>query len=60
MISDYFAEARERRRDLLDHPDYVRDVLRDSGLKARAKAEAYMEQVRAVTGLLTTYGRMDV
>lgn len=55
MISDYFAEARERRHDLLDHPDYVRDVLREGGRKARAKAEAYMERVRAATGLLTTY-----
>ena len=60
MISDYFAEARERRRDLLDHPDYVYDVLRESGRKAREKAKGYMERVREATGLLTTYGRMDV
>ena len=55
MISDYFADARERRRHLIEHPDYVRDVLREGGRKARAKAEGYMEQVRAATGLLTTY-----
>ena len=60
MISDYFAEARERRHDLLTHPDYVRDVLREGGRRGREKAEAFMERVREATGLLTTYGRMDV
>ena len=55
MITAYFAEARDRRNDLLQHPDYVRDVLRESGRRAREKAEGYMERVRAATGLLTTY-----
>lgn len=55
MLTDYFGEARERRRDLLNHPDYVRDVLREGGKHGRAKAEEYMEKVRACVGLLTTY-----
>jgi tryptophanyl-tRNA synthetase len=55
MISDYFGEARERRRDLEKRPDYVRDVLREGGEQARAQAEQYMEKVRACVGLLTTY-----
>ena len=55
MITAYFAEARDRRNDLLQHPDYVRDVLRESGRRAREQAEGYMERVREATGLLTTY-----
>ncbi len=55
MITAYFAEARERRNELLKHPDYVRDVLRESGRRAREKAEGYMERVRCAVGLIKTY-----
>ena len=55
MISAYFAEARERRHELIKHPDYVRDVLREGGRRARTQAEQYMARVREVTGLITTY-----
>ena len=55
MITDYFGEARERRRALEQRPDYVRDILRDGGQKARAQAEQYMEKARDAVGLLTTY-----
>ncbi|MEL6612704.1 MAG: tryptophan--tRNA ligase, partial [Bacteroidota bacterium] len=54
LIDAYFAEARERRKDLAERPDYVRDVLRDGGIAARAKAEQFMEQVRERVGLVTT------
>lgn len=55
MIDDYFAEARERRRELEQRPDDVRDILHAGGAAARARAERLMEQVRELTGLLTTY-----
>ncbi|WP_457653912.1 tryptophan--tRNA ligase [Rhodocaloribacter sp.] len=55
LISDYFAEARERRRELESHPDYVMDVLREGGRKGREKAEAYMERARECVGLLRTH-----
>ena len=55
MITAYFAEARDRRSELLKHPDYVRDVLRESGRRAREKAEGYMERVREAVGLIKTY-----
>jgi len=55
LITAYFAEARERRRELETTPDYVTDVLREGGRKGRAQAERYMEAVRAATGLITTY-----
>ncbi|MDX1546682.1 MAG: tryptophan--tRNA ligase [Rhodothermales bacterium] len=55
MITDYFGEARERRRDLLQRPDYVRDVLREGGRAARERAHATMDRARAAAGLITTY-----
>ena len=55
MITAYFAEARDRRSELLKRPDYVRDVLRESGRRAREKAEGYMERVREAVGLIKTY-----
>ncbi len=55
MINDYFAEARERRRELARDPDYVWDVLREGGKKGREKAESLMVKVREAVGLLTTY-----
>ena len=54
LMTDYFAEARERRRDLEQRPDYVMDILRDGGVKARQKAESLMEKAREAAGLITT------
>lgn len=54
-ILDHFGEARERRREFLAHPDYVMDVLRQGACNARRQADACMERVREVTGLITTY-----
>lgn len=51
MIKDYFGEARERRHELQKDMDYVRDVLREGGKKARERAETVMEPIREVTGL---------
>ncbi len=55
LITDYFADARERRRELEQRPDYVRDVLRDGAFRARAAAAPIMERVRERTGLVTTF-----
>jgi tryptophanyl-tRNA synthetase len=57
LLTEYYAEARERRRELEQRPDYVLDVLRQGGIAARDRAESFMERVREQTGLLTTYGR---
>ncbi|MBO6575425.1 MAG: tryptophan--tRNA ligase [Rhodothermales bacterium] len=54
MINAYFAEARDRRRDLASRPDYVMDVLREGGRRGREKAAGFMERVRAAAGLITT------
>ena len=53
LIDEYFAPARERRRELESDPGYVQDVLRDGGVRARAVAQQVMEKVRQATGLPT-------
>jgi len=55
LIDETFAPYRERRRELETDPDYVMDVLRDGGRRARAVAQGVMQRVREATGLQTTY-----
>ena len=55
LITDYFADARERRHELAQNPSYVQDVLREGGRKGREQAHAWMERVRDAVGLITTY-----
>jgi len=54
MIEDFFAEARARRQELAQRPDYVRDVLRHGAQQARQKAAPIIEAVREATGLVHT------
>lgn len=56
LINDYFEEAREKRKTLAKDPDYVRDVLREGGKKARIRAESVMEPIRSATGLFRSFG----
>lgn len=56
LIDEHFGEARERRKELQQRPDYVMDVLREGGRQAREAARTYMEKAREATGLITTYG----
>lgn len=56
MIDETFAEARERHRELAERPDYVMDVLREGGRRARERAAANMARIREQTGIVTTYG----
>jgi tryptophanyl-tRNA synthetase len=55
LIEGYFAEARDKRKQLEKNPDYVRDVLRHGGIKARERAESVMEPIRAATGLFRSF-----
>lgn len=55
LIIDYFAEARERRKELEKDMDYVHDVLREGGQKARQRAESVMEPIREATGLFRSF-----
>ncbi|PWN07506.1 tryptophan--tRNA ligase [Rhodohalobacter mucosus] len=55
LIEGYFAEARDRRKKLTENMDYVIDVLREGGIKARERAESVMEPIRETTGLFRSF-----
>jgi len=55
MITDYFSEARERRKELKKNEDYVMDVLRDGSKIARERAETVMGPVREATGIIRNF-----
>ncbi|MFN1833943.1 tryptophan--tRNA ligase [Balneola sp. MJW-20] len=55
LITEYFGDAREKRRELEKNLDYVRDVLKTGGEKARSRAEEVMQPVREVTGIVRNF-----
>lgn len=55
LITEYFADARERRKELEEDIDYVRDVLYEGGIKARKRAEKVMEPIRSASGLYRSF-----
>jgi len=55
LIENYFAEARERRKELIKDPDYVFDVLKTGAEKARVRAEQVMEPIRKAAGLIRNF-----
>ncbi len=55
LVDEHFAPYRERRRELAASPDFVMDVLKEGGARARAVAQEVMHKAREATGLTTTY-----
>ncbi|NLV72968.1 MAG: tryptophan--tRNA ligase [Actinobacteria bacterium] len=55
LVEEYFAPFRQRRHELEKDTDYVMDVLKDGGMRARAVAQQVMHRVREATGLPTSY-----
>ncbi len=51
LIRDYFAGAREKKKELLANQDYLRDVLHKGADKARQKAAVTLDLVRDRVGL---------
>ena len=51
MIWNYFEPHREKRAELVKDPDTIHDIMKAGAIKARAVAEATMEDVRAKIGL---------
>jgi tryptophanyl-tRNA synthetase len=51
-VDAHFAPAREKREELLNHPDTVEDVLRDGAQRARQIALETVERCREATGFL--------
>ncbi|GAB5408766.1 MAG: tryptophan--tRNA ligase [Balneolaceae bacterium] len=55
LLLNYFAEAREKRKELEQDLDYVKDVLTEGGRKARKRAESVMKPIREVTGMVRNF-----
>lgn len=55
LINNYFDDARQRRKVLSNDKDYVNDVLREGGKRARERAETVMEPIRSATGLIRSF-----
>ena len=51
LLQDYFADARARKKDLLQNQDYLREVLAKGADKARQKATETLDLVRDRIGL---------
>ncbi len=48
---DYFAQPRERRRELESNPDHVLEILHEGAKKARAKASEVLRRAQEACGL---------
>jgi tryptophanyl-tRNA synthetase len=51
LISDYFAEARQKKAEYLADPALLREILKSGAAKARAKATVTLDLVRERVGL---------
>ncbi|MDU9048750.1 MAG: tryptophan--tRNA ligase [Candidatus Electrothrix sp. Rat3] len=51
LIRDYYADARSKKKELLQNQDYLREVLQKGAGKARAKAAETLDVVRDRVGL---------
>lgn len=51
-IADHFAEFREKKKELLDRPEYLAEVLGEGARKARTVAHETLQEVKEKIGLL--------
>lgn len=51
LINQHFAQARKKKKELLDNPDYLREILRKGAEKARDVASVTMALARDRVGL---------
>lgn len=52
LMTATFAQARERRKELISDEGEVRRILKSGGVKARERAESVMSPIRTATGIL--------
>jgi len=52
LAVDFFAEARERRRELESHPEKIREILGDGAAKARRKAAEVLRRAQEACGII--------
>lgn len=51
LAGDYFAAAREKRQELLAHPEQVREILAAGAVRARALARPTLDRARDACGM---------
>lgn len=51
LLSETFGEAAARRRELVKHPDYVEDVLKQGAMRVKPVAQATLDRARRACGL---------
>lgn len=51
-ILEYFKDARERREELVNNPELVKEILREGAEKARDRAKEKMIKIKTAVGLL--------
>ncbi|WP_282709902.1 tryptophan--tRNA ligase [Lancefieldella sp. Marseille-Q7238] len=51
-VNSYFAPIREKRAEIAEHPDYVREVLSDGNRRANEIANATLDEVRNAMGMV--------
>jgi len=52
LIANHFADYRAKRAELLENPDFVKNVLAEGNKKASATAEATLQEVKQKLGLI--------
>jgi tryptophanyl-tRNA synthetase len=57
LIVEYFKPFREKRAELENNPDYVKEILAKGARRARTVAQVVLEQARTAVGLGKYYGR---
>ena len=57
LIVEHFRPYRQKRTELENNPDYVRELLAKGARRARAVADVTLEQARKAVGLGKYYGR---
>jgi len=57
LIVEYFSPFRQKRTELENNPNYVRELLAKGAQRARAVADVTLEQARKAVGLGEYYGR---
>ncbi|MCI5143369.1 MAG: tryptophan--tRNA ligase, partial [Candidatus Electrothrix sp. ATG1] len=51
LIREYYADARAKKKELLQNQDYLREILQKGAVKARSKATETLDLVRDRVGL---------
>ena len=51
-VNSYFAPIREKRAEIAEHPDHVREVLHEGNRRANEIANATLDEVRSAMGMV--------